>query len=238
MTVDAPPPPPPPPPQVTCTTSDGSLRLCIEFEDETLGTALDGSGLAHHASVSNATAAMRDVPELSRAIRVAGSTSIMIPDTNDLDLQELTISAWVQRSATPSTGQRYGVVDVGNRQAALAIDSAGRVVCFVKTEDTIWFRPGGSTATNEWALVACTYDAPNLCVFSFRNGSSTPSTSCGTTDGASLDTSVASGSTIGALFDDSNNPSSRFAGNLDSVRIYGRALSEAELCTAGDLSGC
>jgi len=227
-----------PPAQVVCTTSDGSLKLCLEFEDPALGTALDGSGLAHHAAVSGATVATREIPSTSRAIGVTTTAAIMIPDTTDLDLQTVTMTAWVQRSSLPTNGQRFGIVDVGRRQAALAIDDQGRVNCFVKTSTTIWVGIGGSTAAGEWALLACTYDAPTLCAYSFRNGSATPSVTCGETDGETLDTSSSAGSTIGALFDTSNNPSSRLKGNLDSVRIYSRTLSETELCTAGGLSGC
>jgi len=226
------------PPQITCTTSDGSLKLCLEFEDTGLAVAVDGSGLHHDATMAAASATTRDVPVNSRAIGVAGTTAILIPDTNDFDSQTVTISAWVQRSALPSNGQRFGVVDVGRRQAALAIDDQGRVTCFVKTSANIWFIPGGSTTLNQWALAACTYDAPTLCAYSFRNGSSTPSVVCGNTDGATLDTSTASGSAIGALLDTQNNPSSRLAGNVDSVRVYSRALSESELCNANALSGC
>ena len=225
-------------PQVVCTSSDPSLRLCIEFEDPTLGIALDGSGLENHASVAGVTSTTRAVPATSQAVGVTASTEIMIPDTADFDLQTLTMTAWVQRTALPDFDERFGVIDVGQRQAALAIDDLGRVTCFVKTSSTLWFRTGGSTGNGEWALAACTYDAPRLCAWSFRNGSSTPDVVCGNTNSAPLDTSASSGSTIGALLDSSSTPSSRFSGNIDSVRIYSRALSEAELCMSGGLSGC
>jgi hypothetical protein len=227
-----------PPPQVTCTTSDSSLRACYEFEDPVLGMALDGSGLANHATVTGATIVMRDVPALSQALAIAGSTSVEVPDTAALAIQQLTLAAWVQRVGTPATNQRYGVVDVNSRHAAIAIDDQGRAVCFVKDDSTLWFRPGGTTASGEWAFVACTYASPRLCTYVFRNGNATPSVTCGNTGGDLLDTSSRTGAAIGALRDSSGNISSRLSGNLDGVRIYARELSEAELCQSAGLTGC
>jgi hypothetical protein len=226
------------PPQVTCTTTDTSLKLCLELEDQSTGVAIDGSGGNHDAAVTNATAATRNVPVTSRALTVGSSSSIMIGDSSDFDVQTLTISAWVKRSATPSFNQRYGVVDVGRKQAALALDDQGRVVCMVRTAQDIWVGTGGATSVNEWSLVACTYDAPDLCMYTFKGGSSTPTVECGQTDGAAIDMTVNAGGTIGALFDSSNQPISKLAGSIDSIRVYGRALSESQLCTANGLSGC
>lgn len=226
------------PPQVTCTTSDSSLALCLELEDTTTTVAIDGSGKQHDAAVTNATATTRDVPLASRALTLASSSAVMIGDSPDFDLQTLTISAWVRRTATPSIGQRFGVVDVGRKQAAMALDDQGKVVCMVRTPFDVWVGTGGATAVNEWSLIACTYDAPALCMYTFKNGSSNPTVECGNTDGEPLDMSVNAGGTIGALFDPSNQPISRLTGAIDSIRVYGRALSESQLCTANGLSGC
>lgn len=227
------------PPQVTCTTSDPTLKLCLELEDTGTSVALDGSGGDHDASIANATATTRDVPAPSRALTVGSTSSIMIGDSSDFDVQTLTISAWVKRSATPSSGQRFGVVDVGRRQAAMALDDQGRVVCMIRTDFDIWVGTGfASTAINEWSLVACTYDAPELCMYTFKNGSSNPDVECGNTDGEPIDMSVNAGGTIGALFDSSNQPVSKLAGSVDSIRVYGRALTEGQLCQANGLAGC
>lgn len=240
------PPPPPPdagveidaPPQVTCTTTDSSLALCLELEDQSTAVALDGSGKGHDAAISGAIATTRDVPATSRALTLSSSSSVMVGDSPDFDLQTLTIAAWVRRTATPANNQRFGVIDVGRKQAALAIDDDGNVQCMVRTEFDIWVGTGGATAVDEWALVACTYDAPDLCMYVFRNGSATPSVECGETDGEPIDVSVNAGGAIGALFDNLNQPVSRLAGAIDSIRVYGRALTQKQLCTAGGLTGC
>lgn len=240
------PPPPEPdagvvldaPPQVTCTTSDSSLVLCLELEDQDAQVAIDGSGKGHDAAVSNATATTRDVPATSRALALSTSSAMMIGDTPDFDVQRLTISAWVRRSSLPASGQRFGVVDLGRKQAALAIDDSGHVVCMVRTDFDIWVGTGGTTAVNQWSLVACTYDAPELCMYVFPNGSATPTVECGNTDGEPLDTSINAGGTIGALFDTANQPVSKLNGAVDSIRVYGRPLTQTQLCNANGLTGC
>ena len=226
------------PPQVTCTTSDSTLALCLELEDEGTAVAIDGSGKNHDAQVVGATAFTRDVPATSRALTLSSISSMMVADSPDFDLQTLTISAWVRRTALPANNQRFGVVDVGRKQAALAIDAAGKVVCMVRTAADIWIGTGGATAVNEWSLVACTFADDELCMYVFKNGSATPTVQCGFTDGAPLDLSIASGGAIGALFDTSNQPVSKLIGAIDSIRIYKRALTAGELCSANGISGC
>ena len=249
--IDAPPgePPPPPPadappadtpPARTCTTSDGSLEVCLELDDPFgSGVALDGSGHLRDATLASVTTATRDVPVVSQAAGISISTTIRLAETSALESRSSTLMAWVQRSSLPGSGGRFGVIDIGRRQAAMGIDDTGDVVCFVKTDDTIWVRPGGNTRLNEWALAACTYDPPLLCAYSFRNGSSNPDVTCGNTDGRSLDTSSTSGTALGALFDvDTGSLQSHFKGNLDGIRIYSRALSADELCRSGNIPGC
>ena len=234
------PPPPDAPPARTCTTSDGALEVCLELDDAFgTGIALDGSGHLRDATLANVGTATRDVPTVSQAAGISISTTIRLAETSALDMQTSTLVAWVQRSSLPNSGGRFGVVDIGRRQAAMGIDDTGHVVCFVKTDDTIWVRSGGSTRLNEWALAACTYDPPMLCAYSFRNGSSSPEVTCGNTDGASLDTSSTSGTAVGALFDvDTGSLQSHLKGNVDGVRIYSRALSQDELCNSGNIPGC
>ncbi|MEO8702924.1 MAG: LamG-like jellyroll fold domain-containing protein [Kofleriaceae bacterium] len=226
------------PPAAACGTTDPALQLCLEFDESSLVTARDGSGNALDAAMANVMTATRTIPTSSPAVKIAGTSTITIPDSAVLDQSAFTISAWIQRSSLPAIGERFGIVDVGNRQAALAIDDNGTVTCLVKTIDDLWAGTGGSTTLNQWALVACTYQAPQLCMYVFKNGSATPTKSCGSTDGAAIDTSANPGGAIGALFDTANVPEQQLAGNLDSVRYYSRALTQTQLCTAGGLTGC
>jgi hypothetical protein len=240
MTPDAPAPDAPPAP-VTCTITDPDVRLCLELDDVNVSSmAVDGSGLEHHATVGNVSVATRNIPTSSQAIGIMSDTAIVIADSADFDLQEFTITAWVQRTALPQFGQEYGVVDFGRQQASLAIDDEGRVSCFVRVDGQAWYWPNGSTTNGEWALAACSYETPLLCATVFRNGDpATGTRTCGSTGTGTVSTSINTGGTIGALFASASGElRSRFAGNVDSIRVYDRELSEQEICAKSGLIGC
>lgn len=226
-----------PPQQVTCTTSDPDLRLCLEFEDPTPGTAVDGSGLGHDATVAAATPAVRDVPVTSNALGINVETAIRVGATADHALQTITIAGWVRRTATPSF--EYGVIDIGDGQTQATIDEDGKAVCHVFDGFTPWFRPGGTVTLNEWDFIACTYDSPTICTYVFHGANPAPDVVCGNTDGFALDTSDTTGTTIGALpANDDDGLNSHLIGAVDAIRIYARALTAAELCASAGLTGC
>ena len=106
------------------------------------------------------------------------------------------------------------------------------------TAGDTWVGSGAIIPANKWTLVACTYDSPELCMYTFPNGTHPGTVDCGNTDGALIDVSINAGGTIGAMFDTSTQPVQKLSGSSDSVRVYSRALSTTQLCTAGGLTGC
>ena len=221
-----------------CDTSDPSLKLCLEFDEgglATATTALDGSGLHHDPTIANVTVATRTVPMRSQAVQTAGNTSMSIAPSSDFDLQQFTLSAWIKHGGNPPMQQ--GVVDTG-KQYTLSIDNNGNVVCAVSHNGTTFgLVPGAPTNTNEWDVVACTYDGSQLCAWTFQNGSSTAMGGCGPFS-QSIDTNGGFGTTIASWAQTPIPPSSHFIGSIDQVRIYGRALTSQELCTAAGLANC
>ena len=223
-------------PANSCTTTDASLRLCLELDEQglaTASTALDSSGRGHDPAIANLTVVTRTVPTSSQAVQLSSTSTITIPQQTDFDLQQFTLTAWIKRGAS-APAQTQGVIDTGT-QYSLSIDTFGRVQCGVTHNGTTTYPGLAQTGGNEWDLVACTYDGANLCGYAFQNGSATPQTACnGYTN--SLDTNAGYGTTIGQWALPTSG--SQFIGSLDQVRIYARALSRAELCTAAGLSGC
>jgi hypothetical protein len=222
-------------PSNPCHTTDASLRLCLEFDEPGLAmatTALDSSGHAHNPMIANITGVMRTVPASSPAVQLSSTSTITLAQHSDFDLQQFTLTAWIKRGGNPA--QTQGVVDTGG-QYSLSIDTFGRVQCGVTHGGTTTYPGLAQTNGNEWDLVACTYDGANLCGYAFPNGSASPSTTCNEYT-QSLDTSVGYGTTIGEWAIPTSG--SQFVGSLDQVRIYARALSHQELCTAAGLSGC
>lgn len=223
-------------PRNACGVTDTSLRLCLELDEPGLATAttaVDGSGNHHDPAIANLAVVTRTVPASSQAAQLSPASTITVAQQADFDLQHFTLVAWMKRGGLNPT-QTLGVIDTGT-QYSLSIDTFGRVQCGVTHNGTTTYPALAQTNGNEWDLVACTYDGANLCGFAFQNGSANPQTSCNGYN-QSLDTDRGYGTTIGEWA--VPTAGSQFVGSLDQIRIYARALSRQELCTAGGLSGC
>src|SRR5258706_5680812 len=220
-----------PPP--LCEVADASLVLCLEFNEVGLAgaaNAIDGSGKHHDAALSNIGVTTRTVPATSQAITLTSSTDITLPMHSDFDLQHFTLSAWVKRNALAE----MGVFDTGKQYTISLFNADGSVECAVSHQTTTsGFANGSPTASGEWDLVACTNDGAQLCSYSFRNGSKTPTVKC-LAYTQSIDTGIGLGTTVGEWA----GGGSHFTGALDQVRVYNRALSASQLCVQGGLSGC
>jgi hypothetical protein len=223
--IDAPPP--------LCAITDPSLVLCLEF-DETglagLGTALDGSGKHHDATIANIGIVRRNVPAPSQALALSSTSKIAIATSTDFDIQHFTLSAWVMRDATAE----MGVFDVGKQYTMSISSSNGEVECAVShATSTTGFTAGSTTNQNEWDLVACTYDGTNFCSYSFRGGDTDGQQAC-INYNMTIDTNVRMGESVGEWV----GGTSHLTGGIDQVRVYNRALDEHDLCVNGGLSGC
>lgn len=217
-----------------CKVADSSLVLCLELDEPGLAaasSAIDGSGRHHDPALSGvAGVTSRTVPSTSQAITLTSSTDITLAQQADFDLQHFTLSAWVRRNAQAE----MGVFDTGKQYTMSLNGGDGTVECAVSNQSNTTGVGGLSpTGSNEWDLVACTYDGAQFCSYSFRNGSSVSESGC-IPYTLSLDTNVGNGSSIGEWVDGN----SHFTGTLDQVRVYSRALSAHELCVNGGLSGC
>jgi len=235
-------PPPPPPddaPFVTCTTSDAELVVCLEIEDPN-NLGVDGSGRGHGATMANVVTLTRPVPAPSLAATLTSSSTFTIGDSPDFDFSAFTIAAWLNPSAAAPSNQEIGVLDLGSREAALVIDDQGRVLCYAKSTQTLWFRPGAVPPVDTWSFVACTYQAPTLCTYVMDAAGVAVDRSCGqTTDGAPLRTSSTAGVHVGTVVDAPSGPNGTpLTGGVDAIRVYQRGLSQAELCASGGVPGC
>lgn len=238
-TGDGAPPPPVDAPFVTCTTSDADLAVCLELEDPAhLG--VDGSGKGHDATLANVTTTQRPVPAPSRAALLGTGSSIAIGDSADFNMSGYTLAAWVSPGSAAPSGEEAGVLDLGAREAALVLDDLGRVVCYAKTTQTLWFRTGAAVTSGEWSFVACTYQEPTLCAYVLHADGRPPDKTCGsTTDGAPMHTSSTFGVEVGNVVDAPSGPAGvALHGGVDAVRVYRRGLAQSELCASAGLPGC
>ncbi len=223
--VDAPPAPP-------CQTSDTSLVWCLELDEPNLAsatTALDSSGLHHDPAITNLTTTTRSVPASSQAVTLTTSSTMSLAKPSDFDLQSFTITAWVRRNSN----SELGIVDT-SKQYTMSITSTDHTVeCALSNGgQTVSYDGSAQTGMSEWDLVACTYDQSEVCEYSFRNGSASAQSGCSGRN----QTTATSGTltTVGSWADGT----SHFVGDVDQVRLYSRALTQQEICTAGGLTGC
>jgi YD repeat-containing protein len=212
--------------RATFTTGGGGdpgLIAAYSFDDGT-GTALaDRTGRGHTGTVSGAT--------WSASGRYGGALSfdgvndlVTVADANDLDLTTgMTVSAWLR--PTVSDGWRTAVMKEQASGLSYALYSAGLA------EPSGYVHVGGDRSAqgptvlpvNTWSHLAVTYDSATIRLY--VNG-----------------TQVASQAQAGAMTV-SGSPlrlggnsvwGEYFAGLMDDVRVYGRALTAAEIAADRD----
>ncbi|HEY1547086.1 MAG TPA: LamG-like jellyroll fold domain-containing protein, partial [Kofleriaceae bacterium] len=191
----------------------GGIVLCLELDDADLtgntGTALDGAPGHHDAMVTDSDATTRSVPAASQAETIsttleAPQVTIQAENSGDFDLQQFTLMAWVEPTATPESGNSYGIIEKYN-QYLLAIDDDGDLLCEAQGTDDIGISVGDVVPQNSWSLVACTYDGTHVCTLVLPGGSG-DSAQLHCEDGpdpATLETGSTNGPVIGGRYDGS-----------------------------------
>jgi hypothetical protein len=213
LTVNPASPPPPPPP-----TSPG-LVAAYNFNEGSGTTLTDRTGLGRTGTISGAT--------WSAAGRFGGALSfdgvddiVTVADHNSLDFTTgMTIEAWVR----PSTLADYRTVVMKNSTnslvyALMAADWASRPMAYISTtgnEDVSGPTPLG---LNVWTHVALTFDGATLRLY------------VGGVPVAALAVSGSIAVSSGPLTIGGNTLDfGHFSGLIDDIRIYNRALSQAEI---------
>ncbi len=230
-----------------CYAPDTSgLVLCLEFDDADLtgssGVARDGSPAHHDATVTDSDVTTRAIPMSSQAETIsttleAPQATIQAANSGDFDVQQLTLMAWVEPTATPESGNAYGIIEKAD-QFLLAIDDDGNLLCEVQGVDDIGVSAGDNVPVNTWSLIACTYDGNNVCTLVLPGGSGdTAQLHCesGPTP-ATLETGSMNGPVIGGRYD--GEVYNRLYGSLDSARIFNRVLGQKDICTGGGRTNC
>ncbi|MDQ3369938.1 MAG: LamG domain-containing protein [Myxococcota bacterium] len=195
--------------------TDPSTRLCVDFESLTplrdeLGATISAVGLRLEPRGAE------------QAVAVTTSSELRVAETPRLDLAtNLTIEMWIKPE--PALFVTMGLLHNAG-QYALAYQGDGEVRCQLGSDRVESRRP---VSPGGWHHVACTLVNGELRLYidgSLDDCENAP---------AAIPTSGTGGTVIGAY----NLDGSRFApfvGQLDNVRIHGRAFTPQELC---DISG-
>ena len=208
-------PPPPPPPS-------GGLVAAYAFDEGTGSILTDRSGAGNHGNVSGAawTAAGR----YNGALSFDGIDDLVtIADSSSLDLTSaLTIEAWVY--PTTVSGWRTAVLKEVPGELSYGLYTSSQT-----SPASAWLRMGGTSRSvanpsalplNTWTHLAMVYNGTSLLIY--RNGvlqASTPMSGSITTSSSPL---RLGGNLVWGEY---------YAGRLDDVRLYSRALTASEIQT-------
>ena len=218
-----------PPASARRCSTDPTLRLCLDFDEDNLVT--DGSSFAHDVTSANIAVMPRATEQ---AALLVTASRLQVGETPDLDLtSDLTTSMWMQMDPallpTAATVGRW-LLD-NNSQYFMAVRDNGKLRC------------GGGPITlesperlvgvdSEWHHVACTFDGALWSVYVDGNR-----VAC-RTSARPLDVTGTAGLALGANLGGDGTVSETYAGGLDNIEVFARAKSPAEICAAAGQTGC
>jgi PKD repeat protein len=211
---------PTPTPTAPASSSQG-LVAAFGFEETSGRTLYDASGNGNHGTLSGARRVTGK--PFGRAVRFDGADDfVTIPDSNSLDLASgVTLQAWVYPTAS-MTGWRTVLVKERSGTPVYSLYANGdgqRPATIVETGGAERvLSAGGALPVKQWTHLASTYDGANQKLY--VNGvlvGSRPQTGTISLSGGAL--RIAGNSVWGEYF----------AGFIDEVRVYNRALSQAEI---------
>jgi hypothetical protein len=225
--------PPDQPPTVArhCPTSDPTLRLCLDFDDQaTIGN--DGSTFNNSATCSAITRMARTVGGVAeQAGMLTASSQMTVKESIGLDIEDaLTLSLWARPEGVPAMGQAYWLLD-NNRQYYAQYLPNGKFRCGIGTttvDAALGVQP------NKWYHVGCVFDAASATLRVYVNGQLA---NCRHT-GANVPTDGHEGTAIGSNIDAGPAFSQPFIGGLDNIQVFNRAFSHDQVCDAASNSGC
>jgi methionine-rich copper-binding protein CopC len=198
---------------------DPQLMLAYAFDEGSGTSTTDDSGRGHTGVVSGAT--WTTSGRHGGALRFDGiNDMVAAADSNHLDLAAaMTIEAWVYPTSE-LTGWRTAVVKEADGDVAYALyansDTAGaRAELNIGGAKPAATNPG-PLPVNAWSHLAVTYNGAEIRLF---------------VNGVRVSTTPATGSILNSTgaFRVGGNWGDYFAGLIDEVRIYKRALSGAEI---------
>ena len=196
-----------------------SLVAAYNFDETSGSSVVDGSANGNNGTVTGASRTSNG--KYGRALSFHGTSNwVTIADAGVLDLStQMTIEAWVYPTSLGSANRSVVVKEAGTSfRYALDAHRASRPGGRLNTGTVKSILAPAQLSTNTWSHLAVTYDGAVLRFF--VNG-----------------TLVRSSATIGTVapstgvlrIGGSNIASEWFAGRIDDVRLYARALGQTEI---------
>jgi hypothetical protein len=202
-------------------------------------TIYDWSGNGNNGTLGSTSGTDENDPSwikgvfLGSALRFDGNDFVRIPDSSDLESQNLTVSAWVRADGSPgqfkyvlAKGQSGGCI---TGSYGLFTGGNSGLVFYVYDGAGFHFSPGVEASQvwdNKWHHVAGTYDGQTVRFFldGTQIGTGTPSTAP-----VFYDLPGGGDTTVGAYVD--NTCSLYLVGDIDGVSVWNRALPISDIYT-------
>jgi hypothetical protein len=191
---------------------DPALRVAYGFNESSGTQARDSSANANNATVTSGSWV---IGRIGNGLALNGTSTRARAASNVALTGPFTIEAWV---LNPANGAYETILTVGSTRD-LYLRSG--VLTFYTGQQDLAF--GAALPTGTWAHVALTYDSGVL--RAYVNGVQQGP------DRAATLANVTAALQVGAWIPSGNQNSDYFSGTLDEVRVYGRALSPAEIQT-------
>lgn len=214
-----------------CESSDPSLRLCLDFDDQTT-IGHDGSSFNNTASALAITRMPRSNRGVTEQAGLLTATSRMtVTEHDSLDVRtNLTITMWARPQGYPAGDQAYWLLD-NNRQYFAQYLSNGKFRCGVNVITVDTELP---VAEGSWYHVACTYNKSQRSLRVYVNGHLAGCAGLATdiptdgNEGIAIGSNIAAGGTV----------SQPFVGGLDNIKVFNRTLTSSQVCDSASNSGC
>jgi len=193
-------------------------------------TAFDSSGNGNDGTNNGAT--VNQEGKLNTAYNFDSTNDVInISDSNSLDVEEITISSWINKDDNDAG---YIAAKLTN----LGLEEAFRV--YVDTDETIWWIPSPTTGScsfrkgvpdgvidkNVWQHITVTYSSDGTGKV-FLNGEDLGAGKIGTCSG--ILKSTAGRLSIGARGNGASAYSAFFGGKIDETLIFNRTLNPSEI---------
>jgi hypothetical protein len=187
--------------------SDPSLILCMRFEDNLTDEA--------HGQVATTTGTFSyTTGKAGKAVVLGSGNEIHFADGNAWSYSTLTIEAWIRPDAIPTGSARAGIFDKDN-SFGVFLYAGGQVFCALQSGVGINLASQG-----QWMHLACVNDGSSTKLYA--NG----------VERVSVSSSPLSTTTAVAAVGGNSPSGDPWVGALDTLRVYARAKSAAEIAAA------
>lgn len=206
-----------------CDRNDPTLKLCVDFS----APLADRSSRRVRVEATRVDTADRDGKP---AALLAATSSMHIHEDPDLDLDVLTLDAWIRPSGTPvDNTHRYWILD-NNTQYAASFTELRKVRCVIGSQ-YVDSDPLADDGT--FHHVACAYNGTQVRVYIdgdlIRCAQTPAAIKKDGTSGLAIGANV-SGPDLTPMFAES------FIGGIDDVRLWSR--SDLDICALSGKTGC